>query len=227
MGLDMYLNRMPRHKGATAYDVDRIESYIDYVEKCKDPESDAKNYPMKEWCGVDESEVSMELLEFYKPFYTVKYSDWDEERRYGWGRIMEQVAYWRKANAIHDWFVNNVQDGEDDCSYHNEVTQADLIKLLNTCNTVLKHSKLVEGKIANGYHYNDSGEKVYNYVEGKYIEDPSVAKELLPTTEGFFFGGTDYDEWYYQDIEYTANKIIEILDTTDFETQMIYYISSW
>lgn len=227
MGLDMYLNRMPRCKGATAFEVDKIESYIDYVEKCNDPESDAKNYSMEEWCGVDESEVPMELLEFYKPFYTIKYSDWDEERRYGWGRIMDQVAYWRKANAIHDWFVNNVQDGEDDCQYHDEVTQADLIKLLNTCNTVLKHSKLVEGKIANGYHYNDSGEKVYNYEEGKFIEDPSVAEELLPTTEGFFFGSTDYDEWYYQDIEYTANKIVEILETTDFETQMIYYRSSW
>lgn len=25
------------------------------------------------------------------------------------------VAYWRKANAIHNWFVNNCADGVDDC----------------------------------------------------------------------------------------------------------------
>jgi hypothetical protein len=25
------------------------------------------------------------------------------------------VAYWRKANAIHSWFVQNVQDGVDEC----------------------------------------------------------------------------------------------------------------
>lgn len=25
------------------------------------------------------------------------------------------AIYWRKANAIHGWFVNNVQDGTDDC----------------------------------------------------------------------------------------------------------------
>ena len=24
--------------------------------------------------------------------------------------IVEEVGYWRKANAIHDWFVKNVQD---------------------------------------------------------------------------------------------------------------------
>lgn len=29
--------------------------------------------------------------------------------------IMFQVAYWRKANAIHKWFVDNVQDGIDEC----------------------------------------------------------------------------------------------------------------
>ena len=29
--------------------------------------------------------------------------------------IDEEVGYWRKANAIHKWFVDNVQDGNDDC----------------------------------------------------------------------------------------------------------------
>lgn len=29
--------------------------------------------------------------------------------------VVEQVAYWRKANAIHKWFVDTVQQGEDDC----------------------------------------------------------------------------------------------------------------
>ena len=26
-----------------------------------------------------------------------------------------EIAYWRKANAIHGWFVKNVQDGVDNC----------------------------------------------------------------------------------------------------------------
>lgn len=29
--------------------------------------------------------------------------------------ITEEVGYWRKANAIHGWFVDNVQKGNDDC----------------------------------------------------------------------------------------------------------------
>jgi hypothetical protein len=29
--------------------------------------------------------------------------------------IVQEAGYWRKANAIHRWFVDNVQDGNDDC----------------------------------------------------------------------------------------------------------------
>lgn len=195
MGLDMYLNKMPRCKGATVNDVVNIENYIDYIESCKNPNSKAREYSMEEWCGTKENDINPKLLEFYRHFYTRKYSDWDIEQKYGYDRIMDQAAYWRKANEIHNWFVNKVQDGIDDCDYHNEVTKEILEELLDTCERVLA--------------------------------DPNVAMELLPTTSGFFFGSTDYDEWYFQDIEYTVEAIRKILDTTDFETEMLYYISSW
>lgn len=29
-----------------------------------------------------------------------------------------EAAYWRKANQIHKWFVDNVQEGEDDCGHY-------------------------------------------------------------------------------------------------------------
>lgn len=32
--------------------------------------------------------------------------------------IIQDVGYWRKANAIHQWFVENVQGGEDNCREH-------------------------------------------------------------------------------------------------------------
>lgn len=51
--------------------------------------------------------------------------------------------------------------------------------------------------------------------------------ELLPTASGFFFGGTDYDEWYFKDVEDTIKIINDVLDTTDFEKQIIFYRSSW
>ena len=42
----------------------------------------------------------------------------------------------------------------------------------------------------------------------KVLADHSLAQSLLPTQSGFFFGSTDYGEWYYADIEDTI-KIIE------------------
>jgi hypothetical protein len=50
-----------------------------------------------------ESEVAKSFLPLYK---------WD------WGNvysIFHEVSYWRKFNALHNWFVNNVQNGVDDC----------------------------------------------------------------------------------------------------------------
>lgn len=50
------------------------------------------------------------------------------------------VLYWRKANAIHKWFVDNVQDGKDDCGvYSVDVTQ--LEKLLKLCKQVKDNPK--------------------------------------------------------------------------------------
>jgi hypothetical protein len=46
------------------------------------------------------------------------------------------VGYWRKANAIHSWFVQNVQKGEDDCRPY-YVEASDLIKLKEACSLEL------------------------------------------------------------------------------------------
>ena len=51
--------------------------------------------------------------------------------------IIFEVAYWRKANEIHKWFVDNVQKGVDDCrSYY--VSKENITKLLEIIEKVLK-----------------------------------------------------------------------------------------
>jgi hypothetical protein len=53
--------------------------------------------------------------------------------------VKVKVGYWRKANQIHNWFVNEVQDGEDNCAQY-YVTREQLQELLQTCKDV-KESK--------------------------------------------------------------------------------------
>lgn len=101
-----------------------------------------------------------------------------------------EAGYWRKANHIHNYFVSNVQDGNDDCGSY-EVSFEILKNLYNMCKEVLK--------------------------------DKTKAEELLPTEGGFFFGSTEYEEYYFKTLEETI-KIIEPLLKEDCE---IYYTSSW
>lgn len=107
--------------------------------------------------------------------------------------IETEAVYWRKANAIHKWFVDNVQDGEDDCGYY-DVSTEDLQTLRDLCQRVLDFKHL--------------------------------ANELLPVQSGFFFGGTDYDEWYFAELERTAKEITVLLDPK-FKRWGFLYHSSW
>ena len=229
MGLDMYLKRMPRYKNTTPAEVRALCYYFTWKFEKKDPNSKAKNYTLKEWCGIHYKDVpNGDVRKFYKQHHKMEYRDWDKEHKYGLhGKLAEEVGYWRKANQIHSWFVNNVQDGVDDCEYHHEVTKEILEELLSICKNVLASCELVDGEITNGYTHNEDGTKNPIIEYGQYVKDPSVAAELLPSADGFFFGSTDYDEFYVDDIKSTINIITKVLETTDFEKQMIYYVSSW
>ena len=53
------------------------------------------------------------------------------------------AAYWRKSNQIHKWFVENVQDGKDDCRDY-PVNHATLKSLQNFCVEVIKNKNKAE-----------------------------------------------------------------------------------
>ena len=78
------------------------------------------------------------------------------------GEFVKEVGYWRKSNWIHKWFVENVQDGIDDCQYHRPVTKNDIETLAGLCEDVLSdHSKAEEllpsfpGFFFGKYEYNE------------------------------------------------------------------------
>lgn len=125
--------------------------------------------------------LDMYLFESEKENAT--FDDWAES---------EELIYWRKANAIHRWFVINVQDYNDDCEIY-LVSKEKLEELLYTCKEVLN--------------------------------DYTKARELLPTQEGFFFGSTLYDDDYFDDIIFTMNNLIKVLNRKDLKN--LYYCSSW
>lgn len=117
-----------------------------------------------------------------------------------------EVGYWRKANQIHNWFMENCARRDeydnpiDDCRPI-EITVDKLEELLETCKKVLA--------------------------------DHSLAGSLLPTADGFFFGSTEYDDYYFGDLEQTVEIIEPVLKFAKHKLEIkdyaweVYYQASW
>ena len=54
--------------------------------------------------------------------------------------IANSAAYWRKANAIHNWFVKNIQNGVDNCDSY-DLERSDLQRLIDLCKEVLSNKE--------------------------------------------------------------------------------------
>lgn len=189
-----------------------------YLERCKSVVFPYINKDIEE-LKESEKEDDKRLLEFLKPYIRKrgKYIQWDS--------ISEEVAYWRKANQIHKWFVDNIQDGEDDCDAY-EVSKEQLEELLGICKEINDSIILQKGKVVNGQKVED-GKRVNIYEDGYKIANPEICEELLPTCSGFFFGGTEYNQWYMDDIQSTIEQLEKVIEETDWETETVYYQSSW
>jgi hypothetical protein len=136
------------------------------------------------------------------------------------------VAYWRKANAIHKWFVDNCQGGEDNCQ-RSYVDRGKLQELITLCKQVLDTVETVPGDLDDGRTYHSDGTVEQHTKPGQVVAQPSVAAKVLPTASGFFFGSTDYDEYYLEDLRDTIKQIEPLLTDERFAGCDFYYRASW
>lgn len=207
MGLDMYLVKakrvLPEHSKNEILLMELANHWISYIENEEDCTFEeycgASNDILEEVGGLDAVKNAAELV---KPnLVTLGEFIIETKKRQKlvpFRTIWNDIGYWRKANHIHKWFVDCVQDGEDDCEKY-EVTESNLLDLKAVCEEVLSLKGKDEGKI----------------------------EEILPTQGGFFFGSTTYDEYYFSDVEATIEIINKVLETTDFEKELVVYQSSW
>ena len=62
--------------------------------------------------------------------------------------------------------------------------------------------------------YREDIEKLKNRCR-KVLDDHSIVKEILPTVDGFFFGSTNYDEYYFRDVQEVYDYCLRLLDMFD------------
>jgi hypothetical protein len=120
--------------------------------------------------------------------------------------IIEQVGYWRKFNALHGYIVDTFASGEDNCQQI-YLDNYSLIQILDT----LKRAKDILDSDASDEEKSDK------------------LSDVFPTAEGFFFGSTDYEDYYAENVAYTISLLTDLLDECEESEDdcSFYYQASW
>jgi hypothetical protein len=113
--------------------------------------------------------------------------------------VIEEVAYWRKVNAVHAWFVTNVQGGVDECQ-ESPVSREALDQLRNTCRAALADRTQAPRLL------------------------PTQAGFFFGSTD--MDPDTEEGAWYWRDIAETAEKLDSLLAEEDRDETYIYR-ASW
>lgn len=124
------------------------------------------------------------------------------------GDEREEICYWRKANAILNWFDHNLNEVKNQNVEENEngfgregvqnttyyrVSKEECEKLLSDCKNLLANRK-------------------------------DIPNDLQPTS-GFFFGNYEINDWYWDDIQDTVKMLEESLPNIDWDNDIVeFYI---
>jgi hypothetical protein len=98
-----------------------------------------------------------------------------------------KAGYWRKANAIHNWFVQNVQDGEDNCQTV-DVSRTQLTTLRDTCQKVADNHELASELLppVSGFFFGDTD------IDEWYFKDVEFTIDVID--KALTLG----EEWWFQ-----------------------------
>ena len=166
----------------------------------------------------------------------------------------DELAYWRKANCVHRWFLSNCKPLGRGSEEFRRVTKSDLVRFKSIIKNVLKYAFAIHHKENDDnidskfdmpvYELNNIGFKRINKnkigvnLKAKHIDPTAfdlelsdegidIAESLLPTEDGFFFGSTKYDSGYVSDLIDTYNIINNILDSDVFKYNIVFYYPWW
>ncbi len=156
-----------------------------YFYKCKREDYNAYTEANKEWQEKEPKGSKMAHDEFKKLSKAMQ-----EE-------IQKEITDWYESQPKMDKygitdigyfrkvnFLMSFFKYEGNCEYK-EIAKSELEDLVERCNAVLTTPK------------KNRQEK---------------AEDLLPTQSGFFYGSTDYNEWYYKDVEEVRDWASEVLE---------------
>ena len=110
--------------------------------------------------------------------------------------ITEQVAYWRKFNALHGWFVNECAGGVDECQNIN-VDEDKMKELLETLKEVSSNFDKAEELLPPVQGFFFGGDEIDEYYKEDVNSTIKIIEELLEEHEqskehGLYSGDFEY-----------------------------------
>lgn len=227
MGLDMYLEKKKKDSRFSFEFINAMDNEfydLDYKGQNQD---------------FNELREKLKIL-FKDILYTYpnKYK-WEIEQKPTMTTFFKEIARWRKANMIHKWFIDKCASGIDNCKRF-KVSKDQIYDLFLDCCKVFellpkeKFKKMCED--VNAFYDENSDKLPYDELEKGLKQfttqiDFSLyakqASEILPTKSGFFFGSTDYDFWYFEEIKNTITILDKVLSETDWEHEDVVYCANW
>lgn len=122
-----------------------------------------------------------------------------------------EVGYFRKFNALHNYITTVLTDhAGTNCEEINLSTE----QLTDILETLEKAAAILE-------------KGVYDAEANSYDEDTcEQIEEFFAPTSGFFFGSTEIDDWFRDDVNDAIPVIRSVLDMSK-NGDKIYYYSWW
>lgn len=129
-----------------------------------------------------------------------KGADVEEESR--------EVAYWRKASGILNWFDNNLSS-------------------VSKKNAEMGSDSFDRDGVRNCIEYEVQKDEYFGLIEDckEVLKTKEVPDDMVPIP-GFFFGSTEVDDYYWEYINDTINQLEYYADEIDWDNDQVYF-SIW
>jgi hypothetical protein len=139
-----------------------------------------------DWSRNDKGEIRDSLNPLFKEIVErLELDDVIDRSGFAGINIDVPMGYWRKSNQIHNWFVTNLADGEDNCNPM-FVTRENLEQLKELCIEVIANKSLAEDLLPTGAGFFFGSTTYDEYYYGDLMDTIGIITRCLESKFDYF-----------------------------------------
>lgn len=195
MGLDIYFHKTTVQFHGDASNSDDFSKFTDEVSELARKTAGEKL--QKLLAPLREAWENLQTNDYWRNTYNERYFTFVEKAR----PIICRNGY--------DWMIHPFTKGVLDLSELEELVKKQVESHYEPYDAYFRKVNFIfkyyedRGKMHDQWYAFTDADDIDDIIDRceRILKDHSLANELLPTQSGFFFGSTDYDEWYFSDVK--------------------------